>query len=202
MDRRILNMDADLIWQKMHGCVQRIIGAYASGTQMEESFADVVRHARRLIQDMCDQYGVAPHDCVCAVYCFMRNSGYYTVPQFQVLLAALVKGEEEIMAAAYAEAQRRQARGSRALVVIPAARAAQQSVVAQQQVVVNNHTHHYPPKDAKSLEELERKVNELLRVLGGQEERKAPAPSAPPAEGDWMAEFLRTVRRAEGRNGG
>jgi len=203
MDRRIFaNMDSGALWQQMQPCVQRIIQAYGTGGQMMENFKDVVRHARRLIQDTCERCGVAPHFCVCSVYCFMCKSGYYTVPQFQVMLAALVKGEAEIMAEEYARAHREMTPA------VPTTKVVTGIMQAHQSVVVNNHHH---AGDGKSMEALERKVDELMRLVskgqGTGDAQDVPmavpmyaqpaggqAKTAPEDESQWIKEVLRRMQ--------
>ena len=188
VDRKILsNMDPDAVWARMHPCVQQIIGAYASGDQMMERFGDVIMHARRLIQDTCGQCGVAPHNCVCAVYCFMVKSGYYTLPKLQVMLAALIKGEMEIMAEEFAKTQRQAEK--KVVVFHPIVPAARVVTAHGQSVVVNNHH----GMDEKRLSNLELKLEELLRLMNGQSGAPNGAPSAPEPT-DWIMKALREIQ--------
>jgi len=75
-----------------------------------------------------------------------------------------------------------------------------------QSVVVNNHNHHYSAKDAKGLEELEKKVDELYRMFSGQFGQKAapPPPSAPEptgGDGDFLLNVLRKLGTVDLREG-
>ena len=169
-DRKIFaNMGYEALWQEMQPRVQEVAGAYASGEQMMQRFADAVTHARHLIKQTCDRCGVAPHNCVCAVYCFMCQSGFYSHPLYQAMLAAMVKAEMEIMAEESRRAQDgRQAQGN------GQAQPARHSVLVVRapghSVVVNNH---HNAGDTERLKELERKVNQLLKVVGKDADAEA-----------------------------
>lgn len=189
-DRKIFaNMDYTAVWVRMHPCVENcILKAFATEEEMQARFTEVVRQARRIIQETCDKCGVAPHCCVCAVYCFLCSNGYYALGKMQMVLCAFVKAEMELMATAYAEAQRRKEAQSRQVVVFHAAPAGgsrtSRIVVGgaqaqQQSLVVNNH--HYTGGDGQKeyLQSIEKKLDELLKRYGGQERARDGEPSAP-----------------------
>lgn len=176
MDRRIFaNMGPDALWVKLQPCIQDVMNTYTDGKEMMERFDDVVKHARRIIQGACRQNGVAPHDCVCALYCLMAKS-YFSVPKLQVMLMGMVKAEMELMTEAYnaktAETERVQK--GRIIVFHPP--------TAPTRIEITNH--HYPPiprpdepptsrveVNNRRLEEIERRLDELSEVIKGGKPR-------------------------------